>query len=125
MSYPTDLKYTKDHEWIRLDGGTGTVGITDFAQQQLGDVVYVELPEVGTQLTAGKVFGTIESVKAVSELYAPVSGEVLEINTGLKDHPDNVNSKPHESWMVKVKLANAGDAADLLDATAYEAMLAK
>ncbi|HTM31152.1 MAG TPA: glycine cleavage system protein GcvH [Vicinamibacterales bacterium] len=125
MSYPTDLKYTKDHEWIRLDGGTGTVGITDFAQQQLGDVVYVELPEVGTQLTAGKVFGTIESVKAVSELYAPVSGEVLEVNTGLKDHPDNVNSKPHESWMVKVKLANAGDAADLLDATAYEALLAK
>ena len=125
MSYPTDLKYTKDHEWIRLDAGTGTVGITDFAQQQLGDVVYVELPEVGTQLTAGKVFGTIESVKAVSELYAPVSGEVLEINTGLKDHPDNVNSKPHESWMVKVKLANAGDAADLLDATAYEALLAK
>ena len=125
MSYPTDLKYTKDHEWIRLDAGTGTVGITDFAQQQLGDVVYVELPEVGTQLSAGKVFGTIESVKAVSELYAPVSGEVLEINTGLKDHPDNVNSKPHESWMVKVKLANAGDAADLLDATAYEALLAK
>jgi len=125
MSYPTDLKYTKDHEWIRLDAGTGTVGITDFAQQQLGDVVYVELPEVGAQLTAGKVFGTIESVKAVSELYAPVSGEVLEINTGLKDHPDNVNSKPHESWMVKVKLANAGDAADLLDATAYEALLAK
>jgi glycine cleavage system H protein len=125
MSYPTDLKYTKDHEWIRLDGGTGTVGITDFAQQQLGDVVYVELPEVGTQLTAGKVFGTIESVKAVSELYAPVSGEVVEVNTGLKDHPDNVNSKPHESWMVKVKLANAGDAADLLDATAYEALLAK
>ena len=125
MSYPTDLKYTKDHEWIRLDAGTGTVGITDFAQQQLGDVVYVELPEVGAQLTAGKVFGTIESVKAVSELYAPVSGEVLEVNTGLKDHPDNVNSKPHESWMVKVKLANAGDAADLLDATAYEALLAK
>ncbi len=125
MSYPTDLKYTKDHEWIRLEGGTGTVGITDFAQQQLGDVVYVELPDVGTQLSAGKVFGTIESVKAVSELYAPVSGEVLEVNTGLKDHPDNVNSKPHESWMVKVKLANAGDAADLLDATAYEALLAK
>jgi glycine cleavage system H protein len=125
MSYPTDLKYTKDHEWIRLEGGTGTVGITDFAQQQLGDVVYVELPDVGTQLTAGKVFGTIESVKAVSELYAPVSGEVVEVNTGLKDHPDNVNSKPHESWMVKVKLANAGDAAGLLDATAYEALLAK
>ena len=125
MSYPTDLKYTKDHEWIRLDGGTGAVGITDFAQQQLGDVVYVELPEVGAQLTAGQVFGTIESVKAVSELYAPVSGEVVEINTGLKDHPDAVNSKPHESWMVKVKLASAGDADALLDAAAYEAMLAK
>ena len=125
MSYPAELKYTKEHEWIRVDGNTGAIGITDFAQQQLGDVVYVELPEVGTQLTAGKVFGTIESVKAVSELYAPVSGEVLEVNAGLKDHPDNVNSKPHESWMVKVKLANAGDAADLLDATAYEALLAK
>ena len=125
MSYPTDLKYTKDHEWIRLDGDTGTVGITDFAQQQLGDVVYVELPEVGAQLTAGKVFGTIESVKAVSELYAPVSGEVVQVNSGLKDHPDAVNSQPHESWMVKLKLANAGDAADLMDATAYEAMLAK
>ena len=125
MSYPTDLKYTKDHEWIRFDSGTGVVGITDFAQQQLGDVVYVELPEVGAQLTAGQVFGTIESVKAVSELYAPVSGEVLEVNTALKDRPDEVNSKPHESWMVKVKLADAGDADALMDAAAYEAMLAK
>jgi glycine cleavage system H protein len=125
MSYPTDLKYTKDHEWIRFDSGTGVVGITDFAQQQLGDVVYVELPEVGAQLTAGQVFGTIESVKAVSELYAPVSGEVLEVNTALKDRPDEVNSKPHESWMVKVKLAGAGDADALMDAAAYEAMLAK
>jgi glycine cleavage system H protein len=125
MSYPTDLKYTKDHEWIRFDSGTGAVGITDFAQQQLGDVVYVELPEVGAQLTAGQVFGTIESVKAVSELYAPVSGEVLEVNTALKDRPDEVNSKPHESWMVKVKLADAGDADALMDAAAYEAMLAK
>lgn len=125
MSYPTDLKYTKEHEWVRLDGGTGTVGITDFAQQQLGDVVYVELPEVGATLTAGQVFGTIESVKAVSELYAPVSGEVIEVNTSLKDRPDEVNSKPHESWMVKVKLANAGDADALMDAAAYGAMLAK
>jgi len=125
MSYPTDLKYTKDHEWIRLEGGTGTVGITDFAQQQLGDVVYVELPEVGTPLTAGQVFGTIESVKAVSELYAPVSGEVVEVNAGLKDRPDEVNSRPHDSWMVKVKLASAGDADALLDAAAYEALLAK
>jgi glycine cleavage system H protein len=125
MSYPTDLKYTKEHEWLRLDGNTGTVGITDFAQQQLGDVVYVELPEVGAQLTAGQVFGTIESVKAVSELYAPVSGTVVEVNTGLKDRPDEVNTKPHESWMVKVQLASADDAGALLDAAAYEALLAK
>ena len=125
MSYPTDLKYTKDHEWIRLEGGTGTVGITDFAQQQLGDVVYIELPDVGAQLTAGSVFGTIESVKAVSELYAPVSGEVIEVNASLKDRPDDVNSKPHESWMVKVKLAGGGDTDALLDAAAYEALLSK
>jgi glycine cleavage system H protein len=125
MSYPTELRYTKEHEWLRLDGNTGTVGITDFAQQQLGDVVYVELPEVGAQLTAGQVFGTIESVKAVSELYAPVSGTVVEVNTGLKDRPDDVNTKPHESWMVKVQLASADDAGALMDAAAYEALLAK
>ena len=125
MSYPTDLKYTKDHEWIRLDGGTGTVGITDFAQQQLGDVVYVELPEVGSTITAGNVFGTIESVKAVSELFAPVSGEVVEINSSLKDRPDHVNSKPHETWMVKVKLGNTGELASLMDAAAYEQLIQK
>jgi len=125
MSYPTDLKYTKDHEWIRLDGDTGAIGITDFAQQQLGDVVYVELPAEGTKLTAGQVFGTIESVKAVSELFAPVAGEVVEVNSGLKDKPENVNGKPHETWMVKVKLSNAAEAAGLLDAAAYEALLAK
>lgn len=125
MSYPTDLKYTKDHEWIRLDGDTGAVGITDFAQQQLGDVVYVELPEVGAELTAGQVFGTIESVKAVSELYAPVTGQVVEVNAGLKDRPDEVNSKPHQSWMVKVRLAGAGDPDGLMDAAAYEALLAQ
>ncbi len=125
MSYPTDLKYTKDHEWIRLEGDTGAIGITDFAQQQLGDVVYVELPAEGTKLTAGQVFGTIESVKAVSELFAPVAGEVVEVNSGLKDKPENVNGKPHETWMVKVKLSNASEAAGLLDAAAYEALLAK
>ena len=125
MSYPTDLKYTKEHEWIRIDGTTGTIGITDFAQQQLGDVVYVELPEVGSSLVAGKVFGTIESVKAVSELFAPVTGEVTETNGSLKDRPDAVNSKPHETWMVKVKLANAGDVASLMDARAYEALIQK
>ena len=125
MSYPADLKYTKDHEWIRLDGDTGAIGITDFAQQQLGDVVYVELPDVGTMLTAGQVFGTIESVKAVSELFAPVSGEVVEVNSGLKDKPEDVNGNPHDTWMIKVKMSNASEAASLLDAAAYEALLAK
>ncbi len=125
MSYPADLKYTKEHEWIRVDGNTGAIGITDFAQQQLGDVVYVELPEVGSTMTAGQVFGTIESVKAVSELFAPVSGEVTETNGSLKDRPDAVNSKPHDTWMVKVKLANSGEVASLMDAKAYEALIQK
>ena len=125
MSYPADLKYTKEHEWIRVDGDTGTVGITDFAQQQLGDVVYVELPEVGSTMTAGQVFGTIESVKAVSELFAPVSGEVVETNAALKDRPDHVNSEPHDAWMVKVKLSNSGELASLMDAGAYEALIQK
>ena len=125
MSYPADLKYTKEHEWIRVDGNTGAIGITDFAQQQLGDVVYVELPEIGSTMTAGKVFGTIESVKAVSELFAPVTGEVVETNTSLKDRPDHVNSKPHETWMVKVKLASAGELGSLMDAAAYEQLIQK
>jgi len=125
MSYPADLKYTKEHEWIRVDGNTGTIGITDFAQQQLGDVVYVELPDVGSTITAGQVFGTIESVKAVSELFAPVSGEVSEINTSLKDRPDHVNSKPHETWMVKVKLTNPGELTSLMNAAAYEQLTQK
>ena len=125
MAYPTDLKYTKEHEWIRVDGNTGAIGITDFAQQQLGDVVYVELPEVGSTITAGQVFGTIESVKAVSELFAPVSGEVVETNGSLKDRPDHVNSKPHDTWMVKVKLANAGDLSSLMDSAAYEQLIQK
>ncbi len=125
MAYPADLKYTKEHEWIRVEGDTGTIGITDFAQQQLGDVVYVELPEVGATITAGQVFGTIESVKAVSELFAPVTGEVVAANGDLKDRPDHVNSKPHETWMVKVKLANQADAASLMDAAAYEVLIQK
>ena len=125
MSYPADLKYTKEHEWIRVEGNTGAIGITDFAQQQLGDVVYVELPEVGTTLTAGQVFGTIESVKAVSELFAPVSGEVVEVNTGVKDHPDHVNSHPHDTWMVKVKLGNTGELSGLMDTAAYEQLIQK
>jgi glycine cleavage system H protein len=125
MSYPSDLKYTKEHEWIRVDGTAGVIGITDFAQQQLGDVVYVELPEVGSTITAGQVFGTIESVKAVSELFAPVSGEVTETNGSLKDRPDHVNSKPHETWMLKVKMTDPGELASLMDAGAYEALIQK
>ena len=124
-SYPADLKYTNEHEWVRVDGTTGIVGITDFAQQQLGDVVYVELPNVGATIKQGAVFGTIESVKAVSELFAPVSGEVLEVNSDLKDRPDHVNSKPHDTWLVKVKLTSPGETAALLDAAAYEALIAK
>jgi glycine cleavage system H protein len=121
--YPTDAKYTKDHEWIRVAGDTGAVGITDFAQKQLGDVVYVDLPEVGTSVTAGQTFGTIESVKAVSELYAPVSGEVTEVNPALKDKPEQVNTAPHETWMIKLKLASPDEASALMDADAYQAMI--
>jgi glycine cleavage system H protein len=115
--YPTDLKYTKDHEWIRLAGGSAKVGITDYAQKQLGDIVYLELPEVGRRLSKGDVFGTVESVKAVSELYAPVSGEVTEVNKALGEKPEAVNAKPHESWMIALKVS--GGEEDLLDATQY------
>jgi glycine cleavage system H protein len=119
-SYPANLKYTKDHEWIELNGDKGKVGITDYAQQQLGDVVYVELPEVGAKLKQGQSFGTIESVKAVSELYSPVTGEVVEVNAALKDKPETVNGNPHGSWMIVVKLANPGEAGALLDASQYQ-----
>ena len=119
MAYPSGFKYTKDHEWIDLSGATGKVGITDYAQQQLGDVVYIELPDVGTALKQGQSFGTIESVKAVSELYSPVTGEVVEVNAALKDKPEAVNLDPHASWMIAVKLTNPGEAGALLDATQY------
>lgn len=125
MSYPIDLKYTKEHEWIRVDGDSGAVGITDFAQQQLGDVVYVELPDVGSIITQGEVFGTIESVKAVSELFAPVTGEVTAVNGELKNSPDLVNNKPHETWMIKVRLTRLAEVDSLMDATAYTALVAK
>src|SRR3954464_8885240 len=115
MAYPGDYKYTKDHEWIEIAGDRGKVGITDYAQQQLGDVVFVELPEVGATLKAGQSFGTIESVKAVSELYAPVSGEVVEVNEALKAKPEGVNADPHASWMIVVKLADPGETGSLLD----------
>jgi glycine cleavage system H protein len=120
MAYPAGYKYTKDHEWVEAAGASGKVGITDYAQQQLGDVVYLELPEVGTLLKAGQSFGTIESVKAVSELYAPVAGEVVEVNGALKDKPEAVNSDPHASWMIVLKFTNPADAASLLDAGQYE-----
>ena len=120
--YPADLKYTKDHEWVR--GGTeATIGITDYAQAQLGDVVFVELPAVGRTIKQGEVFGTIESVKAVSELYAPVSGEVVAVNDALSTSPESVNKDPHGAWIIKVKPSNAGELGSLLDATAYGALV--
>ena len=119
--YPSELKYTKDHEWIRVDGAEGRVGITDYAQQQLGDVVYVELPDVGRTLSQGEQFGSVESVKAVSDLYCPVSGEVIDINRALTDHPEAINQDPHGTWMIVVRLANTGELTALLDATGYGA----
>jgi len=118
MAYPSDLKYTKDHEWVRLGSGDARVGITDYAQKQLGDVVYLELPAVGRALKKGEVFGTIESVKAVSELYSPVSGQVTEVNSALAQSPEAVNKDPHGSWMIAVKVTDA-DTGDLLDSAAY------
>ena len=123
MAYPAGFKYTKDHEWIELEGDRGRVGITDYAQQQLGDVVYVDLPEVGAKLKQGQSFGTIESVKAVSELYSPVAGEVAEVNTALKDKPEMINKDPHATWMVVLKLTNPGEVGALLDTTQYQALI--
>jgi glycine cleavage system H protein len=126
MEFPKDLKYTKDHEWIRVDGGTGVVGITEYAQGELGDVVFVELPAVGAKLQQGKQFGTIEAVKTVSDLFAPVSGEVVEINETLKDSPEVVNKDPYSGgWMVKVKISNVAELDGLLDAAKYEEMVGK
>ena len=123
--YPQGYRYTKDHEWIAVEGDRGKVGITDYAQKQLGDVVFVELPELGRKLKAGEQFGTIESVKAVSELYSPVAGEVVEVNAPLADKPETINQDPHGAgWMVMLKLDAAADAAALMDAAAYEAHVA-
>src|SRR6476619_5339633 len=115
--YPTDLKYTKDHEWLRVDGDSARVGITDYAQKQLGDVVYLELPDVGRTLKKGEVFGTIESVKAVSELYSPVDGEITEVHSALVQNPETVNKAPHGSWLIAMKVTGGQDA--LLDSAAY------
>ena len=119
MTYPAGFKYTRDHEWIEIQGDRGKVGITDFAQQQLGDVVYIELPEIGTRLKASQSFGTIESVKAVSELYSPAAGEVVEVNKALKDKPEQVNADAHRSWMIVLKLTDPGGTDHLLNAEQY------
>ena len=121
--YPNDLKYTRDHEWVRVNGGEATVGITDFAQRQLGDVVFVELPEVGRKLSQGEVFGNIESVKAVSELFSPVSGEVVAVNGELATHPESVNAKPHETWMIRIRPDQPAETEALLDAAAYQSLV--
>ena len=121
--YPADVKYTKDHEWVKLAGTEATVGITDFAQHQLGDVVFVELPEIGRALKQGEVFGTIESVKAVSELFSPLSGEVTAVNTELGSHPESVNDKPHDAWMIRIRPSDVSETRALLDANAYEQLV--
>ena len=122
--YPDDLRYTKDHEWVRTKGDRGIVGITHYAQKQLGDVVYLELPDVGRSLKVQETFGTVESVKAVSELFAPVAGEVVEINTALVQSPEKINTDPYgEAWMIAVKLADAKAVAALMDAAAYKALV--
>lgn len=124
MNFPADLKYTKDHEWVRIEGDTATVGITDFAQSELGDIVFVDIGTVGQALDKEAVFGTVEAVKTVSDLFMPVSGTVLEVNPGIDSDPAGVNKDPYGSgWLVKVKLSNPGDVAGLMDAAAYQAMV--
>jgi glycine cleavage system H protein len=123
--YPKDYRYTKEHEWVKADGTTGTIGITDYAQHELGDVVFVELPKIGTQLKAGQSLGTVESVKAVSEIFMPVGGEVTETNPALVDAPEKINADPHGSaWLIKIRLADPKEARSLMDAAAYEAYIA-
>jgi glycine cleavage system H protein len=125
MAYPTDRKYTKEHEWIQASGTSAAIGITDHAQESLGDIVFVELPKAGAELAAGKTFGTVESVKAVSDLYAPASGTVTETNGELATSPEKVNKDAHGSWMVKITLKNAGELDGLLSAADYEKFVAE
>lgn len=125
MAYPTNYRYTREHEWISLDGTVGTIGITDYAQNSLGDIVYVDAPKVGDSVTANQTFGSVESVKAVSDLYSPVSGTVTEVNELLKTEPDKINAAPHETWIIKVQLSNPGEYDSLLDAAAYEAFISE
>ena len=125
MSYPPDFKYTKQHEWIKADGDSATVGITNYAQESLGDIVFVETPKVGAELTAGKAFGTVESVKAVSDLYAPASGTVTEVNGELATAPEKINKDAHSAWIMKIKLKNPGELNSLLSAADYEKFVAE
>src|SRR6185437_8264055 len=121
MSYPANYQYTKEHEWVLVEGAGGTIGITDHAQHELGDIVFVDLPKVGTTITKGQTFGSVESVKAVSDIYAPISGEVTKINEALSKAPEKLNEDPHgAAWLIKVKLADASEAKDLLSAADYE-----
>jgi glycine cleavage system H protein len=126
MNFPSDLKYTKEHEWVRVDGDTGVVGITDYAQDQLGDIVYLDLPSAGAKVEQHGKLGEIESVKAVSDLYSPVSGEVIEVNKEAVDTPELVNTSPYDKgWLVKVRFSNAGELDGLLDASAYDEFVTK
>jgi glycine cleavage system H protein len=126
MNFPDSLKYTNDHEWLRVEGDMGWVGVTDYAQGELGDVVFVELPAPGTKVQKGKSFGTIEAVKAVSDMFAPVSGEVLEINKVIQSSPEKVNKDPYgEGWFIKMRVANPAELADLLDVDSYKKLIAK
>lgn len=124
MAVPSGLKYSKEHEWVKVEGNTAIIGITDFAQSELGDIVFVELPEVEGELTEGETFGSVESVKTVSELYSPVSGKVVAVNENLEDAPEAVNESPYEeAWMVKVELKDESELDALLDAAGYEKMI--
>jgi glycine cleavage system H protein len=124
MSTPTELRYTKEHEWVKVEGNTAIIGITDFAQSELGDIVFVELPEVGDEVKLEQAFGSVESVKTVSELYAPVSGTVTAVNDELSDSPELVNESPYENaWMIKVELSNVEELEALLDAAGYTALI--
>ena len=124
MNFPANLRYTKDHEWVKLDGDTATIGITDYAQRELGDIVYVEVETIGQSMEAGAVFGTVEAVKTVSDLFLPVSGTILELNANLANAPESVNSDPYgDGWMIKMKVNNPADVNALLDAAAYESMV--
>ena len=125
MAYPTNYRYTREHEWIAVDGKIGTVGITDYAQNSLGDIVYVDVPKVGDAVAANATFGSVESVKAVSDLYSPVSGTVSEVNEALKTEPDKINAAPHDTWIIKVELSNPGEVDGLLDAAAYEKFISE